>query len=289
MSVRRLYFSRVVLVGVGLIGASLIRDLRIKKKLGSVVGFGRNQKNLLRARKEGVIDHIGKNLTKEVSKADLVILATPVSTIRELMQQIASAINSGSLVIDVGSTKSAITKCAEKYFKNGQFVPCHPIAGREKSGVEASIAGLYKGKLCVLTPGKGCKKSACLKAKGIWQEVGARVIILPAKEHDRYLARTSHLPQMIASELMTTVAKTAGSKLGDFIGSGLRDTTRIAASEPEMWAQIVLENRENLLPLLKHFKQGLMQLVSKLKNNDESGLKKYFAKARELRLAINQE
>lgn len=276
-----------VLIGVGLIGASLMRDLKVLKRVRHVVGFGRDGRNLRAAKKCGAIDEIGVDLDTALARADLVVLATPVQTICEYLAPVARAVSAHALVIDVGSTKKRIADEAGRFFVNGHFVPCHPIAGLESSGARSSVRGLYQKRICVITPVAGSDTGALRRARQLWQAVGARVVVMDALRHDEILAATSHLPQVVASALMNVLGKSCALKsFKPFIGNGLRDTTRIAASDASLWTQIVLENRQRILPLLSTLSDQMASLMKAVEEEDGAQVFGFFKAASQFRKMI---
>lgn len=284
---KRRGYDCVTLVGVGLIGASLVRDLRSQKLIRHVIGFGRGAGNLRVAKRLHIIDEVGADLNGAVARSDLVILAAPVRTIRDLLPRVALAVKPEALVIDVGSTKGSIVRDADACFPKGNFVGCHPVAGRESSGAPASVRGLFRKRLCILTPSSLTSPRAVSQARQLWQLTGARVKTVSAEVHDQILAASSHLPQLVASALMNVLGNTVRLKeLRPFIGNGLRDTTRIAASEPQMWTQILLENRAALLPLLSKLVEELTELAKYSENGDEQNIFEFFKSAALFRKAI---
>ncbi len=282
-----LFFRNAVIVGVGLLGGSIARDLLHHNLSETVVGFGRSQENLLYAQKNGIISHIGHDLVSALAIADLVVLAMPVGSFAGFLDKYAGLIRSQTLVMDVGSTKTSIAKLGDKYFSAGNFVPCHPMAGSEKSGAGASQLNLFEGKTCLLTPGAKTKAKFTTLAHKFWKALGARTQVLKPVEHDRLLASTSHLPQVVASVLMSAVAKSVPPrKLASLVGNGFRDTTRIAASDAVLWTDIVLDNRDNLRKAIKGLQTELVAFSKSLGKADAKALQNYFKKASDLKKKI---
>jgi prephenate dehydrogenase len=279
--------QKAVLIGVGLIGGSLSRDLLQLGLAREIVGFSRTPATLTYARRHGVITRIGRDLQRELADADLVILALPVATLLTQLPKVAAATGPRTLVIDVGSTKAAIVNLADRLFKHGGFVGCHPIAGKETSGVKASVAGLFSGRTTVITPGRSSVRIRVTQARALWRAVGARVVEMPAAAHDVRVALSSHLPQLMASTLMNAI----GRRLRDpqaraVIGSGLRDTTRIAASDPAVWREILQQNRDNLLPLIAACEAALDRVKRALRSGDDAAVFRFMAAAARLRRGI---
>lgn len=280
------FFSKIVIFGVGLIGGSFALALRRANVVGEVVGFGRSQTTLEQARSLGIIDRIGVDLAAEVNDADLVLLATPVGQMAELMARIAPHLGTQTLVTDGGSTKSDVVAAAYANLgdKVAQFVPAHPIAGAELSGAAAAKADLYVGKKVVLTP--LCENSieSIAYVKSAWQECGAVVSELTAQQHDEVFAAVSHLPHLLSFALVHDLARRDNrDQLLSFAASGFRDFTRIAASSPEMWRDICLSNRDALLDELGSYMEELETIHEALAEGDADKLQEIFSLARDLR------
>ena len=278
-------FQKIVVFGVGLIGGSFALALRKADAVGEVVGFGRSASNLRQALDLGIIDRIGQEVS-EVADADLVLLATPVGQMAELMARIAPHIGIHTLVTDGGSTKSDVVRDA--YAKLGdkvaQFVPAHPVAGAELSGAAAAGPDLYTGKKVILTPLPENSAHTVARAQAAWQACGAVIHKLTHAEHDALFAAVSHLPHLLSYALVHDIAQRANRDLLlSFAASGFRDFTRIAASSPEMWRDICLANREALLRELKQYADELYVLYQALDKRDTAGLDEIFTTASELR------
>ncbi|PIX03880.1 MAG: prephenate dehydrogenase/arogenate dehydrogenase family protein, partial [Gallionellales bacterium CG_4_8_14_3_um_filter_54_18] len=271
---------------VGLIGGSFALALRRANVVGEVVGFGRSQTTLEQARSLGIIDRIGVDLAAEVNDADLVLLATPVGQMAELMARIAPHLGTQTLVTDGGSTKSDVVAAAYANLgdKVAQFVPAHPIAGAELSGAAAAKADLYVGKKVVLTPIYENSKESIAYVKSAWQECGAVVSELTAQQHDEVFAAVSHLPHLLSFALVHDLARRDNrDQLLSFAASGFRDFTRIAASSPEMWRDICLSNRDALLDELGSYMEELETIHEALAEGDADKLQEIFSLARDLR------
>ena len=280
------FFSKIVIFGVGLIGGSFALALRRANVVGEVVGFGRSQTTLEQARSLGIIDRIGVDWAAEVNDADLVLLATPVGQMAELMARIAPHLGTQTLVTDGGSTKSDVVAAAYANLgdKVAQFVPAHPIAGAELSGAAAAKADLYVGKKVVLTPIYENSKKSIAYVKSAWQECGAVVSELTAQQHDEVFAAVSHLPHLLSFALVHDLARRDNrDQLLSFAASGFRDFTRIAASSPEMWRDICLANRDALLDELGSYMEELETIHEALAEGDADKLQEIFSLARDLR------
>lgn len=275
--------AKVVVVGVGLIGGSFALALKAAGAVIEVVGLGRTRQPLEDALKLGVIDRIADGWADALAGADLVLLGTPVGQMEALLTAMAPHLEAQTLVTDGGSTKSDVAAAARLGLgaKVGQFVPGHPIAGAEKSGVAAAKADLYRDKRVVLTPLAENRPADVAKVRGAWEACGARVSELTAEEHDRVFAAVSHLPHLLAYALVHDLAGRDNSdQLFGFAAGGFRDFTRIASSHPEMWRDICLANRQALLQELDAYMAELLRTRVLLAAADGKGLEELFATAR---------
>lgn len=281
-----MHFGKVLVFGVGLIGASFARGLKAAHAVDEVVGFGRTPKSLKAAYDLGIIDEVGINPGADVREADLILVASPVGQMPEIFQRIAPYLGEHTIVTDAGSTKGDVVAAAREAFgdKIGQFVPGHPIAGAETSGAAASKVDLYQGRKVVLTPLPENTPEAVQKVQRAWELCGADVHILDAETHDRVFAAVSHLPHLLAYALVDEFAKRGNAdQLFDYAAAGFRDFTRIAGSHPEMWRDIALANRTALLAELDRYNAALMHLRQALVNSDGDALQTIFANARDKR------
>ena len=279
-------FKKIVIFGIGLIGGSFALALRKANVVNEVVGFGRSAQTLQQAQQLGIIDRIGKDIASEVCDADLILLATPVGQMAQLMADIAPQLGANTLITDCGSTKSNVVRDAYAQLgsKVAQFVPAHPIAGAEQSGVAAARTDLYSGKKVVLTPLPENSPEAVERVKAVWQACGANILLLGHDEHDQVFASASHLPHLLAFAFMHDLAQRENRELLlSFAASGFRDFTRIAASSPEMWRDICLSNREALLDELKIYMAELKQLSTALSASDGEKIEQTFRIAQQLR------
>jgi prephenate dehydrogenase len=286
------HFKKIVIFGVGLIGGSFALALRKANAVGEVVGFGRSLETLQQAQQLGIIHRIGQDIAAEVSDADLILLATPVGQMAELMARIAPHIGTHTLITDGGSTKGDVVRevYAQLGTKAAQFVPAHPIAGAEQSGAAAARADLYVGKKVVLTPLPENSPQAVARVQAAWQACGANIYQLTHTEHDAVFAAVSHLPHLLSFALVHDLAQRDNRDvLLSFAASGFRDFTRIAASSPEMWRDICLANREALQKELQLYIAELNQISAALSAGDAAQLEKTFHNARELRAAWTEK
>ena len=279
-------FGKVVVFGVGLIGGSFALALKAAEQVEEVVGFGRSLGTLTQALDLGIIDRVGANAGQEVADADLVLIATPVGQMPEIMARIAPYLGPETVVTDGGSTKSDVAAVARGAFgeRVGQFVPAHPIAGAENSGAAAARADLYREKKVVLTPLSENPVLNVARVRSAWEWCGALIHELQPEEHDRIFAAVSHLPHLLSFALVHELAlRENRDLLFSFAASGFRDFTRIAASHPEMWRDICLANRAALLKELDCYRSQLDELHDILQRGDGAALEKTFDIARTAR------
>ena len=285
-------FKKIVIFGVGLIGGSFALALRKAHAVGEVVGFGRSEATLQQAKQLDILDRIGRDVAAEVGNADLVLLATPVGQMAELMARIAPHLGAHTLVTDGGSTKSDVVAAARANLADriAQFVPAHPIAGAEKSGAGAAQADLYQGRKVVLTPLPENSAASVARVRRTWELCGAAVSELTPQQHDAVFAAVSHLPHLLSFALVHDLAQRDNRELLlSFAASGFRDFTRIAASSPEMWRDICLANREALLRELRSYIAELNQMDAALEAGDAERLERTFRAARELRAGWTEQ
>lgn len=279
-------FGKVLIFGVGLIGASFARGLKAAHAVDEIIGFGRTPKSLKAAYDLGIIDEVGINPGADVREADLILVATPVGQMPEIFARIAPYLGEHTIVTDAGSTKGDVVAAAREAFgdKIRQFVPGHPIAGAETSGAAASRVDLYQGRKVVLTPLLENAVEDIEKVKRAWELCGADVRILDAETHDRVFAAVSHLPHLLAFALVDEFARRPnGDQLFDYAAAGFRDFTRIAGGHPEMWRDISLANRTALLAELDRYSAALMRLRQALVNSDGEALASIYGNARDAR------
>ena len=279
-------FGKVVVFGVGLIGGSFALALKAAEQVEEVVGFGRSLGTLTQALDLGIIDRVGANAGQEVADADLVLIATPVGQMPEIMARIAPYLGPETVVTDGGSTKSDVAAVARGAFgeRVGQFVPAQPIAGAENSGAAAARADLYREKKVVLTPLSENPVPNVARVRSAWEWCGALIHELQPEEHDRIFAAVSHLPHLLSFALVHELAlRDNRDLLFSFAASGFRDFTRIAASHPEMWRDICLANRAALLKELDCYRSQLDELHDILQRGDGAALEKTFDIARTAR------
>lgn len=281
--------DKLVVIGVGLIGASCALALRAAGAVGAIVGIGRSRDNLDRAMARGVIDRAmtqDEAWTREVADADVVLIAIPVAQYHGVLAALAPALGARAVVTDAGSTKQDIVLAARATLgaRLPQFVPGHPIAGNERSGADAGDPSLYVGRQVILTPLPETAPAALARIEEFWTACGARVAYLDPVRHDRILAAVSHLPHLLASVLVAELATRQDS--AEYLanaGSGFRDFTRIAGSSPEMWRDIALANRDALLLELVAYRSALDALALSITHGDHAALDAMLIRAADAR------
>jgi prephenate dehydrogenase len=285
-------FTQMTIVGVGLIGGSLGMICKQQGLVGAVIGTGRRVENLKKAVERKAIDRYITDLAEAASGSDLLVLATPVDTFEAALKTCAPKLAPGAVVTDVGSVKGSLVARMEALAPPGaSVVGAHPIAGKEKTGVDAASMELFQGALCILTPTARTDPAALAKIRRLWEATGARVSEMDPDLHDRVLGAVSHLPHMAAFALVNAIAdiqetQTPGLDLQAFSGGGYKDTTRIAASSSEMWRDIGLWNRDNLVRQIEVYQACLEKLKRLVKAGNGKGLLGEFERAKQVRERI---
>jgi prephenate dehydrogenase len=277
---------RLCIVGVGLIGGSLARALREQGYCGHIVGCSRNAENLERAIELGVIDSYEINLAKAVTDADMVVLCVPMGAMGAVFRAIRPHLAADVVVTDAGSSKRSVIDAAHQAFEGLPpfLVPGHPIAGTERTGVEASFASLYRGRKVILTPTPQSAPDAVARVKAMWEATGARLIEMSPDHHDEVLAATSHLPHMLAYNLVDMLGTMQERReMFRYAAGGFRDFTRIASSDPVMWHDICLANSDALLAAVDGFAVSLADLRAAIALGDSETLMACFTRAKGLR------
>lgn len=275
-------YNQVTIIGVGLIGGSIGRELVQRRLARKVIGFDRSQKNIANALKSKLITDKGNNLIQSICHSDLIVMALPVKEIIKTIKRIFPHVPKRCLVIDVGSTKQNIVKQADKYFIRGNFVGCHPMAGSEKSGPQPSLLHLFDKAPCLIVRGTQTKKVFFQQAKRLWCKFGSLVYEIDVKTHDKYLADCSHLPHLISFSLMNAVAKRMGSNhIRKISGKSFKTFTRVAGSDSRMWADIFLDNDRYLLQSLSAFKKELDRFEKWIAKKEASQLRLHIKRASE--------
>jgi prephenate dehydrogenase len=280
---------QLTVVGVGLIGGSLALALKQAGLVGEVVGVGRGRANLETAVERGVIDRFTHDVAEGVEGADLVFLATPVQTLPQVAALALPRMKAGAVLTDGGSVKQYVIDRIEPLLPPGvHFVPGHPIAGTEQSGSAAAFAALFRGRRCILTPTEKTDPAALDLVRRAWLAAGSEVVIMDATRHDRVLAAVSHLPHMVAYALVNTVSceNRFGENILQYSAGGFRDFTRIASSDPTMWRDIALTNREALLEVVGYFETVLAELKNDIAAGNGEQLYDFFLCSKKRRDAI---
>lgn len=285
-------FERIALIGIGLIGSSICRAAQRSGLAGQLVGHARSSATRETALRIGLVSEVFDTAADAVEGADAVILCTPVGTYAAIAKEIASHLSPGALVTDVGSVKAAVVRDIVQYLPESvHFVPGHPIAGTEYSGPEAGFAELFDNRWCVLTPPPCTDTRAVAKLKLFWEALGSNVEVMTPEHHDMVLAITSHVPHLIAFNIVNTAAhleRVTDSEVIKFSAGGFRDFTRIAASDPTMWRDVFLNNREAVLEMLGRFSEDLSNLQRAVRFGDGETLIQMFTEARKVRQEIIQ-
>ena len=278
----RFHINHLAILGVGLIGGSLARALKRSQSVNIVSGYGRRQEALQKGIELGVLDRASTNLAEVVSDADIIMLATPLGTVEPLLTEMKPYLKSGVIISDAGSAKGSVVRAAKKVLGDiSCFVPGHPIAGTEKSGVEASFAELFDRHRVILTPDQTTTELATDTIRQMWQACGADVVLMGVEQHDRVLAATSHLPHMLAYALVDCLANMDESEeIFKNAAGGFADFTRIASSNPEMWHDICFANRESLLSVLDSFDAYINRIRAAIDTDESDALMEIFKRAK---------
>jgi cyclohexadieny/prephenate dehydrogenase len=283
-------FSRLALIGVGLIGSSIARAARVQGAVRSIVATARSPATRKRVAELGIADQVVETNAAAVEGADLVIVCIPVGACGAVAKEIGPHLAPGSIVSDVGSVKGAIVRDMAPHLPKGvHFVPAHPVAGTEYSGPDAGFAELFVNRWCILTPPDGTDPAATGKLAALWRLFGANVETMSADHHDLVLAITSHLPHLIAYTIVGTadeMQNVTRSEVLKFSAGGFRDFTRIAASDPTMWRDVFLNNKEAVLEMLGTFNEDLSKLTRAIRRNDGEALFEHFTRTRAIRRGI---
>lgn len=283
-------FDRVAIVGIGLIGSSLARALAEYGIARQVVCTDRSADACAKALELGIVAEASTDPAAALAGADLVVLSTPVGSYAAVAEAIGPLLQRGTIVTDVGSVKQATLRDVGPHLPDGvHLIPGHPVAGTEHSGPEAGFATLFQGRWCILTPPPGADRHALEQVTELWRRVGSTVEIMEASHHDRVLAITSHLPHLIAYTIVGTASdleEDTKSEVIKFSAGGFRDFTRIAASDPVMWRDVFLNNREAVLEILQRFTEDLTALQRAIRWGEGEQLQDHFTKTRAVRRGI---
>ncbi len=283
-------FPRVALIGIGLIGSSLAHVIRKQKLASEITGYARSEATRAKALELGLVDSIFPTAAEAVAGADLVILCSPVGTYGALAAEIAPALKPGAILTDVGSVKGAVVKDVLPHVPEGvYFIPGHPIAGTEQSGPESGFAELFINRWCILTPLPDADALAVERLADFWRACGSNVELMTPEHHDLVLAITSHLPHLIAYNIVSTAAdleEVTSSEVIKYSAGGFRDFTRIAASDPTMWRDVFLNNKDAVLEMLGRFSEDLSALQRAIRWGDGDTLFNIFTRSRQIRRSI---
>ena len=279
-------FDSVYLIGVGLINASLAKDLKQRKLVNKVVGIGRSSNRLADAQSLNIIDEYQLLESVDVSSADLIVIGVPVTKFKDSFLAIKPTLNSNTILTDVGSSKLNVIQAASEVFGDlpTNLIPGHPIAGSEQSGFEHACEELYKDRKVILTPTQNTEQKALGTVTKMWQSVGAKVDVMSAELHDSILSATSHLPHMVAYNLVNYLGNREDAKsIFSYAAGGFYDFTRIASSDPTMWADICMGNKDEIIKSLEGYMKCLEDLKLKIANKDKVAIHELFTRAKQLR------
>ncbi len=279
-------FERIAVLGPGMIGASFSRALKARELVRHVVGYARNEDVLKSSVEKGFIDSYEMDPAQASKDADLVMLATPVDTFAPLLKEISSSLKKGAIVIDAGSVKGALAYNIDSLMPEGvRYVPCHPIAGNEGAGPDASSPDLFRGASCITTSLEATDPQALLRVTRMWEAIGAKVEDINPMLHDKVYALVSHFPHLVMFAMVNAVSDIDASALR-FTGAGFDDSTRIAKSSPALWRTICIMNSNNLIDCIDALISGLEGLKSALSSGDGDALQSAFARAQKARISI---
>ncbi len=281
--------QRLCVIGTGLIGGSLALALRRAGAVGEIVGAGRDEAHLRRAFELGIVDRYDVNPARAVRGSDMIVLAVPLGAIHQVCAAIRDQLSADAVLTDVGSAKRSVVDAVKTVFGElpARFVPGHPIAGTERSGVEAAFAELFRERRVILTPLPQTAPEAVYKVKEMWQRVGAIVENMNLADHDRVLAATSHLPHLLAFTLVDCLARMSDREdVFRFAAGGFRDFTRIASSDPVMWRDVCLANADALLTMMAHYRDDLAIIEEAIREQDSECLLRIFTRAKRARDAF---
>jgi len=283
-------FNKIALIGIGLIGGSIALEARKRGLAKSIVAATRSTETAALANKLKLADHCGTDLAAAVKDADLVIICTPVGACGPATEAIAASLKPGCIISDVGSVKQTVIADMLPHIPKGvHFVPAHPVAGTENSGPEAALLDLFEGRWTILTPLPGSDAEAVDRLEAFWKALGSQVDRVDPAHHDRILAITSHLPHLIAYTIVGTADDLGGhlnSEILKYAAGGFRDFTRIASSDPTMWRDVFMNNKEAVLEVLQRFQEDLFYLQRAIRWGEGDKLFELFTRTREIRRAL---
>ena len=283
-------FKKVCIIGCGLIGSSIARAIRKQNLSTKIVSSNRSDSVNKKVIELKIVDDSNSDTKKMVEDSDLIIIATPLSSYEEVILKIKDSLKNGSILTDVGSVKETVVSLIEKNVpKNVSWISSHPIAGTEESGPDAGFSELFENRWCILTPSKKANDKDIRLLETFWKKIGSKVDIMDAKQHDYILSITSHIPHLIAYNIVNTTLNVQDKKESDVIkysAGGLRDFTRIAASNPIMWRDIFIENKKNTSNMIDNFIANLEDLKKAIENEDGKKLEEIFTKTKKIRKEI---
>ena len=283
-------FKKVCIIGCGLIGSSIARAIRKNRLSSKIVSSNRSDIINKKVIKLRIVDDSSSDTKKMVKDSDLIIICTPLSSYEDVISKIKNSLKNGAILTDVGSVKKKIIYSVEKNIpKNISWIPSHPIAGTEESGPEAGFSELFQNRWCILTPSKKAKEKDINLLQTFWEKVGSKVDIMQAKQHDYILSITSHIPHLIAYNIVNTslnIQDEKESTIVKYSAGGLRDFTRIAASNPIMWRDVFIQNKKNTSKMIDKFIRNLEDLKKAIENEDGKKLEQIFTKTKKVRKDI---
>jgi len=283
-------FKKICIIGCGLIGSSLARAIKKNNLAEKIVSSNRSESLNKKVIDLNIVDSSSSDTKKITEGSDLIVIATPLRSYKDIILKIKDSLKSGAILTDVGSVKGSIINLIEKNIpENVSWIPSHPIAGTEDSGPEAGFSELFKNRWCILTPSKKAKAKDINLLKIFWEKVGSKVDIMEAKQHDYILSITSHLPHLIAYNIVSTsldMQDETKSAIVKYSAGGLRDFTRIASSNPIMWRDIFIQNKNNTSKMIDKFIKNLEDLKIAIENEDGKKLEKIFTKTKKIRKDI---
>jgi len=283
-------FKKVCIIGCGLIGSSLARAIKKHNLSEKIVSSNRSDIVNKKVLELKIVDDSSSDTQKMVNDSDLIIIATPLSSYENVILKIKNSLKNGMILTDVGSVKERVISLVEKAIpKDVSWIPSHPIAGTEESGPEAGFSELFKNRWCILTPSKKAKEKDINTLKSFWKKIGSKVDIMDAKQHDYILSITSHIPHLVAYNIVNTsinIQEEKQSAIIKYSAGGLRDFTRIAASNPIMWRDIFIQNKTNTSKEIEKFIANLEDLKNAIENEDGKKLEEIFIKTKKIRKEI---
>ena len=285
-------FSRVAIIGLGLIGGSIARAVRHHMPTVALVGYDGDPAVRARVEELGFVDDVADSAGAAVTDADLVMLCVPVGAMRAVAEEFAADLPAEAIVSDVGGSKASVLADLAAALPNATIIPGHPVAGTEHSGPDSGFATLFHNRWCIITPPDGAPEAAVKRVRSFWEQLGARVEVMDPRHHDIVLAVTSHLPHLIAYTIVGTasdVEEVTQSEVIKFSAGGFRDFTRIASSDPIMWRDLFIANRDAVLEILQRFTEDLTALQRMIRWSDGDALQEHFTRTRAIRRSIIEQ